>query len=660
MCVLFGPSKAGGSSLNTLVKKPLQCYSSLTGKSGCLTNHLNCQYHQTSEARAQQCRSQHARGTSVAGIQDRALSAERAANRAALQRVLRCVEHLGRLGQPLRGHRDSGTLQTDEQVTYNEGVFRATLQLMVESGDAVLKRHLDTTGKRATYISPASQNQLVQAIDTVLRRDIVAEAASAEFFSLLADETTDISGKEQLSVCLRYVLPDSILRERLLTFEQAPDLTGAGLAAQLLRILRDNEIDISRMVGQGYDGAAAMSGCDNGVQKHISGECPAASYGHCASHALNLCLVKAGTVREIQAAVTTMADITTFFSASNQCLSLLQASITEKCPSSSRTRLKRHCATRWVENQEAVQVFKELFSAVTHALDALTEHRDGSVVGKATAYLDAITAPSFLISLEIMCTVLAVTKPLSLRLQAPSRDLLKAVQSVDECIDVLESYRDEAYDDLYSRVEETLGHPIPMPRLAGRQRHRSNHQVSTSRDYYRVAVFLPYIDACLVQLRERFKSHRARGQFLCSLLPSACVSRSFSDVEEAVEMYASFLDCSAEEVKAQFHCWQSHWQRQDAMNRPSRVLDALREARIVGTFPAIATLLHIFATLPVTTATSERSFSALKYLKNYLRSTMTQPRLNGLALIYVHRDMPLNYDAVIDEFGRGNRRLKFT
>ena len=385
-------------------------------------------------------------------------------------------------------------------MAYDEGIFRATLQLMVECRDDVLKRHLDTAGRRATYISPASQNQLLQAIDTVLRRDVAAEAACAEFYSLLADETTDMSGKEQLSVCLRYVLPDISLRERLLTFQQAPDLTGAGLATQLLAILRENGVDIGRMVGQGYDGTAVMSGCANGVQKHISDQCPAATYGHCASHALNLCLVKAGTVRQIQATVATMADITTLFSVSKQRLAFLQTSISEKCPSRSRTRLKRHCATRWVENQEAVQVCKELFPAVTHALDVLTEHIDGVVVGKSTAYLDAINAPSFRLCLEILCTVLSVTKPLSLRLQAPSQDLLEAVRSVDDCIDVLESYRDEAYDDLLSRVEEKLDHPIPMPRLSERKRHRSNHEEATPRDYYRVAVFLPYIDSCLVTL----------------------------------------------------------------------------------------------------------------------------------------------------------------
>jgi len=52
------------------------------------------------------------------------------------------------------------------------------------------------------------------------------------------------------------------------------------------------------------------------------------------------------------------------------------------------------------------------------------------------------------------------------------------------------------------------------------------------------------------------------------------------------------------------------------------VLTALKFATDLETFPSIAVLLQIYATLPVTTATSERSFSALKYIKNYLRSTL--------------------------------------
>ena len=76
-------------------------------------------------------------------------------------------------------------------------------------------------------------------------------------------------------------------------------------------------------------------------------------------------------------------------------------------------------------------------------------------------------------------------------------------------------------------------------------------------------------------------------------------------------------------------------------------------------YPNIKILLKIFATLPVTTATTERTFSVLKLLKTYLRSTMCETRLNGLAMMYIYRDRDLVVDTVIDEFAKSNRRLIF-
>ena len=63
-------------------------------------------------------------------------------------------------------------------------------------------------------------------------------------------------------------------------------------------------------------------------------------------------------------------------------------------------------------------------------------------------------------------------------------------------------------------------------------------------------------------------------------------------------------------------------------------------------------ILKIFATLPVTTCTAERSFSVLRLIKNHLRSTMSNDRLNGLALLSVHKNVKLDYDSVISEYTR--------
>ena len=86
------------------------------------------------------------------------------------------------------------------------------------------------------------QNDIISACNSVVQRSIITEVNKARCFSLLADETTDVSRKEQLTVCLRYVRPDFTIRERFLCFAEAPNLTGMGLSVQLLSILRESNV----------------------------------------------------------------------------------------------------------------------------------------------------------------------------------------------------------------------------------------------------------------------------------------------------------------------------------------------------------------------------------------------------------------------------------
>ena len=70
----------------------------------------------------------------------------------------------------------------------------------------------------------------------------------------------------------------------------------------------------------------------------------------------------------------------------------------------------------------------------------------------------------------------------------------------------------------------------------------------------------------------------------------------------------------------------------------------------LGMFRVVATRLRIFTTMPVTTATGERSLSALiKQIKNYLCATMCQGLLNGLANLYMNKDTKPNFEHVIRE-----------
>ncbi|KAL2102053.1 hypothetical protein ACEWY4_003814 [Coilia grayii] len=89
----------------------------------------------------------------------------------------------------------------------------------------------------------------------------------------------------------------------------------------------------------------------------------------------------------------------------------------------------------------------------------------------------------------------------------------------------------------------------------------------------------------------------------------------------------------------------------NAMNAVPVVKDLLFE---------VHELLKLFFTIPVSTASAERSFSTLRRLKSYLRSTMTQKRLNDLMNCHIHRDILEETDmtAIAKEYVQANDRRR--
>ena len=108
------------------------------------------------------------------------------------------------------------------------------------------------------------------------------------FFSILADKSYDCSNQEQLSLVIRYVDSDCVIREEFPGFLHCDlGLSGETLAETVLRLI-DLGLDIRNYRGQGYDGAAVVSGHINGLSSHICKINNKAIYTHCHSHRLNL------------------------------------------------------------------------------------------------------------------------------------------------------------------------------------------------------------------------------------------------------------------------------------------------------------------------------------------------------------------------------------
>ena len=93
----------------------------------------------------------------------------------------------------------------------------------------------------------------------------------------------------------------------------------------------------------------------------------------------------------------------------------------------------------------------------------------------------------------------------------------------------------------------------------------------------------------------------------------------------------------------------------------SEMLEAMHQNDLFDLFPEFSKAVHIFAVIPATWCSAERSFSALRLLKTYLRCTMGQQHVSNIAFINIERAyanslVNNDMDHIIDIFGRRNGR----
>ena len=196
--------------------------------------------------------------------------------------------------------------------------------------------------------------------------------------------------------------------------------------------------------------------------------------------------------------------------------------------------------------------------------------------------------------------------------------------------------------------------PVTKPRTASRQIHRSNTPALTVEDYWRINLFYPFIDQLMAELQDRLckPMPRLKAQYL---LPSHIAKLSTESWQDVKKEYDSLIpQTSITDVELE------GWKH--AIGSGAVKAENLQEAVFASQymFPNIHTILKVLLTMPVSTATAERSFSGLRHLKTYLRSNMSETRLSGLALLHIHHDTEIDIPEIAHEFdASGTRRIAF-
>ena len=129
-------------------------------------------------------------------------------NQCVIESLLKTIMFCGRQGIALRGHSDDHVSWTEFEKR-NLDNFVELLKFRAEH-DHVLAQHLERAPQNATYTSKTIQNEMIDVIGTAIRNNITEEVKSSKYYSIIADEVTDCSNKEQLSLSLRYVTDENV------------------------------------------------------------------------------------------------------------------------------------------------------------------------------------------------------------------------------------------------------------------------------------------------------------------------------------------------------------------------------------------------------------------------------------------------------------------
>lgn len=148
-----------------------------------------------------------------------------------------------------------------------------------------------------------------------------------------------------------------------------------------------------------------------------------------------------------------------------------------------------------------------------------------------------------------------------------------------------------------------------------------------------------------------FSAFSVKCSKLIGLVPKVFTSRDV-DVQEVADMYRNDLP-SPETLTTELVIWKRQFK--DAKDLPATLIDTINvcpEKR----FPNIFVLLKIGCTLPVTSCSCERGASTLKRLRNYMRASMSEERLTGLALMHIHYGCDIDLEEIVDNFAKRNPR----
>ncbi|KAH9715586.1 TTF-type domain-containing protein [Citrus sinensis] len=323
-----------------------------------------------------------------------------------LNAVVDCIRFLLNQWLAFRGHDESDG-------SSNRGNFLELLHFLADHNEDINAVTLKNIPLKLQMTSPKIQKDIVSCVATETTNAIIREMDGA-LFSVLMDESRDISTKEQMAVVLRYVDKNGYVVERFVGIEHVSSTTAASLKESLDNMFSRFGLSLSMLRGQGYDGASNMQGEFN-VSMLVNVVGVSAKRCDILHEKYALAVIEALGKGELSSGQGLNKKIT----------------------------LKHPADTHWSSHYGTLMSIISMFPSVVDVLEIIEVEGNSEQRFQAKTLLKLMQSFDFVFCLFLMKNLLGYVNELSQALQRKDQDILNAVKLVEVYKHNLQKLRDK-------------------------------------------------------------------------------------------------------------------------------------------------------------------------------------------------------------------------
>ena len=511
-----------------------------------------------------------------------------------------------------------------------------------------------------TYQHHSSVTDFQSSMSAVLEDELLDKINESKKFSLMFDESTDVSVHQNLIMYIRLLEADTFGNVEphtyFLSIDSLERANAESIYSKVLHTLDKKGIDLRGLCGVSTDGANVMVGHRSGVVTRLKKDVPGLLATHCIAHRLALsCCSGADRIPYLVKVQEVLNNVYKYFNNSPKNMSMLE-SVQKLVPGDS-CKFKEVFHTRWLSFEGSVDaMIRNYSSLITVFLEESS--------GKSLSLHKPITTFKFLYVISFLADILKPLAVLSKSFQSADLDFSEVAPLLMSTIAKVEKLQSKSGP----RLEQFLDNVPKEPQVDTDGLYTFEYLGHTIRDSEKQrveaeSVCTKFVDYMISSLNERFSDNEdtaVLSAFSSIFRPNVEIEEKAKDIDvvsqylfkigyeagrEEFEMFLEYIDTLVKSGN------RSVRNAKDVANL------AIKKQEV---YPTVAEVAGRFLVAPVSTVDCERGFSRQNLIKTCLRNRMSVEALDKLLRLSIEGPSvdKFHYEKAVEKWAKiKNRRI---